>query len=111
MNFSFKAPQGQLSRWLEVLSQYNFKVIHGEGKKHGNADALSLMWCESKTCDCYDANVPVEALTCGVSKYCTKQHEQWSDFNNTVDYIITTKSNKTGSSRKAMLAGGNKKCS
>ena len=86
--FSFKAPQGQLSRWLEVLSQYNFKIIHREGKKHGNADALSQMWCESKTCDCYDANLPVEALPCGGCKYCTKQHEQWSDFNNTVDDII-----------------------
>ena len=41
--FSFNAPQGQLSRWLEVLSQYSFKIIHREGKKHSNADALSRM--------------------------------------------------------------------
>lgn len=39
--FSFKDPQGQLARWLEVLSQYHFTIEHREGKKHLNADALS----------------------------------------------------------------------
>lgn len=39
--FNFKDPQGQLARWLEVLSQYHFTIEHREGKKHLNADALS----------------------------------------------------------------------
>lgn len=39
--FNFKDPQGQLARWLEVLSQYHFTIEHREGKKHLNADAMS----------------------------------------------------------------------
>ena len=86
--FTFKSPQGQLSRWLEVLSQYNFKIIHREGKKHGNADALSRKWCETRTCDCYEANVPPEALPCGGCKYCTKRDMEWKNFNNIIDDVI-----------------------
>ncbi|CAG2243771.1 unnamed protein product [Mytilus edulis] len=39
--FNFKDPQGQLARWHEVLSQYNFDIQHRAGIKHTNADALS----------------------------------------------------------------------
>ena len=39
--FSFKDPQGQMARWLEVLAQYNFRITHRAGAKHGNADSLS----------------------------------------------------------------------
>uniref|UniRef100_A0A5S6QHH5 RNA-directed DNA polymerase n=1 Tax=Trichuris muris TaxID=70415 RepID=A0A5S6QHH5_TRIMR len=38
---SFKEPEGQVARWLELLSSYNFEVEHRAGRKHGNADALS----------------------------------------------------------------------
>ena len=58
------------------------------------------MWCESKTCDCYDAIVPVEALPCGGCKCCTKQHKQWSDFNNTVDDIIPLSQTKLAAAEK-----------
>lgn len=36
----FKNIEGQLARWLEELSQYDMKVIHRPGIKHGNADGL-----------------------------------------------------------------------
>ncbi|CAC5356335.1 unnamed protein product [Mytilus coruscus] len=39
--FNFKDPQGQLARWHEVLSQYNFDIQHRAGIKHTNADAQS----------------------------------------------------------------------
>jgi hypothetical protein len=39
--FNFKDSQGQLARWLEVLSQYDFEIQHRSGSKHQNADALS----------------------------------------------------------------------
>ena len=39
--FSFKDPQGQIARWLEVLSQYDFEIHHRKGNQHQNADALS----------------------------------------------------------------------
>lgn len=40
---SFKEPEGQLARWLEQLEEYDFEIIHRQGKLHGNADALSRL--------------------------------------------------------------------
>ena len=34
-------PMGQLARWMTLIEQYNFEVIHRTGSKHGNADGLS----------------------------------------------------------------------
>ena len=34
-------PNSRLARWLNRLSNYNFKIVYRSGKKHGNADALS----------------------------------------------------------------------
>ena len=42
---SFKEPEGQVARWLEVLETYDFELIHRPGIKHGNADALSRGPC------------------------------------------------------------------
>ena len=42
---SFKEPEGQLARWLQVLEQYDFEVLHRPGAKHLNADALSREPC------------------------------------------------------------------
>ena len=39
--FNVKDPTGQLARWLEFLSQFNFEIVHREGIKHQNADELS----------------------------------------------------------------------
>ena len=38
---NFKEPEGQLARWIERLQEYSFTIIHRQGKKHQNADALS----------------------------------------------------------------------
>ena len=42
---NFKAPEGQLARWLEVLSTYDMEVQHRPGKQHQNADAMSRLPC------------------------------------------------------------------
>ena len=42
---SFKEPEGQLARWLEKLQEYQFTIVHRQGKKHTNADALSRLPC------------------------------------------------------------------
>ena len=38
---NFKEPSGQLARWLERLSAFDFVVEQRPGRKHGNADPLS----------------------------------------------------------------------
>ena len=42
---NFKSPTGQLARWLEKLSEYQFNIVHRKGRKHCNADALSRLPC------------------------------------------------------------------
>lgn len=38
---TMEEPKGMVLRWLETLSNNNFTIQFREGKKHGNADALS----------------------------------------------------------------------
>jgi hypothetical protein len=49
---NFKEPEGQVARWIEYLSTFDFEIIHRPGKDHGAADALSRRPC--KFCDRYD---------------------------------------------------------
>ena len=42
---TFKNPEGQISRWIEVLSTYNFDIQHRAGRLHGNCDGLSRIPC------------------------------------------------------------------
>ena len=107
--FSFKAPQGQLSRWLEVLSQYVFKIVHRDGKKHGNADALSRVWCDRTACDCYESDVPVESLPCGACLHCQKQEEQWKQFNTETDDVVPLSQVKKDSKCRRVATRGRRK--
>ena len=43
---SFKEPQGQVARWLDILAEYDFVIEHRPGERHGNADALSRLPCK-----------------------------------------------------------------
>ena len=47
---NFQNPEGQLARWLEKLQKLDFEIIHCQGRKHSNADALSRFPC--KQCGC-----------------------------------------------------------
>jgi transposase InsO family protein len=38
---TMEAPEGMISRWLDVLANFNFTVQYRKGEKHGNADGLS----------------------------------------------------------------------
>ena len=42
---NFKESEGQVARWLEVLSEYIYTVVHREGKRHTNAETLSRGRC------------------------------------------------------------------
>ena len=37
----FREPTGQVHRWLEQLSQYDYTIVHRPGLKHRNADFMS----------------------------------------------------------------------
>ena len=42
---NFRDPQGQMARWLQVIAEYDIKVIHRAGRSHANADSLSRRPC------------------------------------------------------------------
>lgn len=49
---SFKNPNGQLARWIDALSEYDFEILTRPGKSNGNADAMSRIPCGGKKCYC-----------------------------------------------------------
>ena len=47
----FRNPDGQMARWLEELSMYEFEIEFRKGRFHGNADGLSRRPCgECRKC-------------------------------------------------------------
>ncbi|XP_036000896.1 uncharacterized protein LOC118565187 [Fundulus heteroclitus] len=71
--FRFKCPEGQLARWLEELSQYDFHIEHRAVVKALNArcmdtaKTLSVPEREAKTTQCIDRQLCLQ-LTCCRSK-------------------------------------------
>ncbi|XP_043972480.1 uncharacterized protein LOC122830832 [Gambusia affinis] len=87
--FRFKSPEGQLARWLEELSQYDFQIEQRAGKQHGNADAMSRMPGEKvENCDCYQAGINLSDLPCKGCRYCQKIHIQWAKFEDDLDDVV-----------------------
>ena len=43
---NFKEPAGQVARWLEQLAEFDYEMVHRQGKQHTNADALSRGMCK-----------------------------------------------------------------
>lgn len=80
--FAFKDPQGQIARWLETLSQYQFEIEHIPGLKHQNADALSRTGTEKLLCD-HQANSITDS-NCPFYKALT---DDWSEFRDRIDNI------------------------
>ncbi|GBN68852.1 Retrovirus-related Pol polyprotein from transposon 412, partial [Araneus ventricosus] len=48
-------PQGQISRWIQRLQEYDFEIQHRKGTSHGNADALSRRPCKESFNHCTNA--------------------------------------------------------
>ena len=42
---NFKTPEGQVARWIELLSSFDMKIEHRPGNVHKNADGLSRIPC------------------------------------------------------------------
>ncbi|XP_021371063.1 uncharacterized protein LOC110461754 [Mizuhopecten yessoensis] len=45
---NFKDPEGQMARWLQVLSSYEMTIVHRPGVKHRNDDSLSRLPCRQR---------------------------------------------------------------
>ena len=56
-------PIGQQGRWLEVLGQYQFDILHRAGKQPDNADALSRRPCHQCQLDTPATVTPEVAVT------------------------------------------------
>ena len=55
---NFKHQEGQMARWLQILSSYDFEIVHRAGKFHSNADSLSRHPCFSSKCKhCHNAEI------------------------------------------------------
>ena len=85
---NFKRPEGQIARWLEELSQYDFHIEHRKGVKHVNADALSRIPQPISTCSCFQPGCQLEDLPCGGCHYCERAHKRWSYFTEEVDNVV-----------------------
>ena len=84
--YNFRRTEGQMARWLQELSRYNFTLKYRPGIKHVNADALSRRNINENTnCDEYDPTLPLQNLPCGGCRYCSRIHNQWGNFLENVD--------------------------
>ena len=63
-------------------------VLHRPGIKHGNANGLSRIPDEYDFCDCYTAGSELSTLPCGGCRYCSRAQQQWSRFDEDVDYVV-----------------------
>lgn len=51
---NFKNPEGQIARWLEIVSTYDYVIEHRAGRIHSNADVLSRRPCSHEGCSYCD---------------------------------------------------------
>ena len=78
---NFKEPEGQIARFLEVLSMYfPFDVVHRPGAKHGNADGLSRRPCgDCSYCERQELKAAHRAET-AVGNICSIQTVSMEDY-------------------------------
>ena len=86
---TFRDPEGQLARWLEELSQFDFEIQHRPGKLHMNADTLSRRPDHVSCCDNYEHDISPDELPCAEDgcRYCRRAHDNWSSFCREVDDV------------------------
>ena len=58
--FQFKEPEGQLARWLQLLSQFDMDIVHRAGRIHGNGDGLSRRPCPPECPTCIKGEIRIQ---------------------------------------------------
>ena len=76
---NFKDPEGQTARWLESLQQYNFKIVHRQGRLHTNADALSRLPCSQCKRETHFSKETSTVAVVGVSSIQDLRKQQLED--------------------------------
>ena len=62
---NLKNPEGQLWRWLQTLSEYDYEIQYRPGAQHRNADGLSRRPChECRHCERQEAKDEVKDIGC-----------------------------------------------
>lgn len=86
---NFKVADGQIARWAEELSQYQFALQYRKGELHGNADGLSRQEELEDTCWRFEEGVRPEHLPCAKDqcRHCPRLFDRWSRFFREVDNI------------------------
>ena len=79
----FKQADGQLARWLEEVSQYDFTIEYRPGKEHSNADFLSRFGSE-----CPSVGEALKGLPCRGCSACHRAARKWLSFSEEVDDTI-----------------------
>ena len=63
---NFKEPEGQVACWLEILSEFDYRVEHRLELQHANADSLSRRECRQcgeSIAPCVEANASITMST------------------------------------------------
>ena len=84
----FKNIEGQLSRWIQELSQFDMIATHKPGKLHINADTLSGIPDSVEYCENHTNDIDGFQLPCHPCNFCTRSHNQWSRFFYKFDYVV-----------------------
>ena len=69
---SQREPEGQVARWLEILSEMTFEIRHRPGKAHGNADGLSRRGCPPNCRQCVKIGFAEDAEAGGTTVQISK---------------------------------------
>ena len=85
--YNFKKTEGQMARWLQELSRFNFNIEYRKGTLHVIPDAFSRVR-EPIDCDEYRHRTSIKDLPCGGCKWCRKKEAEWGNFLRDVDDVI-----------------------
>ena len=84
---SLKSTEGQVTKWLEVVSQFKLNILRRSGKLHSNADGLPRMRSNTVSCNYYESGQDLDKLPCGGCKHCTKLHYNSDRFESYIDDV------------------------
>jgi len=101
-------PTGQQARWLEILEEFRFHILHRAGQRHGNADALSRRPCDKRRCCPNDSHSNTETVVApnGAPIEIRNARLTGVDLVCVVDEVIQTRSGESDSAPRSAFENG-----